>query len=402
MFANGKHLLLALHSGRLYLLCDDDLRKAVVVSGVFADDPEFIEVVEVTSSLTLSVASEGLAPHLVPDHRVYQELRALKITGLRRAVSLHSSVQPLPLAGNLTNPEWLSVCLGGRCDSKCVFCFTEAIRNDRGLEFEEVVKSLECGRQKKVSVVVFSGGEPTLCKDLIRFINLANQLGYAQIEIQTNGHRLARKEYLRSLIDAGLTSALVSLHAPSAVTHNRLTRMNCSFERAIQGLMNLSDSIIDFTINFVVCRDNGPLAVKMVEFVAEKFQRAALRFSFLIVEGGAFDYLRNDLPTLPEFVNWIGPALALADELSVVTEVENIPPCISHLLGTPETYSRSRRRSLMDASPFNVAHRDRGEFDVKLAACASCNRSDNCSGLQMAYLANTPDGADHVFPIHDG
>lgn len=395
----AKHLMLSLDGRRLYLLDDKDLQNSVVLSGAFCPNAESAEVVELTSSLVLSIPSEKLAPHLVPDDRVYQELQSFQISGLRPTISLRDRPDSVPLAGNVHDPSWLSISISGRCNFNCIFCYTDFIRNDPGLQFLEVMKSLECGRKAEIDVVVFSGGEPTLSKDLIKFIKLARQLGYSWITIQTNGYRLARKDYLRGLVDGGLSGALVSLHAPNANVHNALAGTAHGFGRVIQALRNLADARVATTINCVVCRANGPLAVQMVDLVARLNLEATLRFSFLIVEGAAYHHRREILPTLPEFVDWIKPALSRARELGLATEVENVPPCISHALGTTEAYNLSRRRSLMQTSPFYTAKRDRGEFDVKLEACQKCTKSMNCSGLQMAYLANVLNGARHVSPI---
>jgi MoaA/NifB/PqqE/SkfB family radical SAM enzyme len=397
--ASSKHLVLGLENRRLYLFGDEDFQNTVVISGAFCLEQGCIEVLELMTSLVFLISVDDLAGRLVPDHRVYEELQSLQITGLRPTVSIGAGAEPLPVAGNLNDPLWLSVCLSGRCDSKCVFCYTENIRNDRPLEFRVVAEALECGRRAKAEIVVFSGGEPTLCKDLDKFVRLARQIGYREIGIQTNGHRLARKDYLDSLIDAGLSNSMVSLHGPTASAHDRIARTPKSFERAVEAISNLAESGIHATVNFVTCRENGPFAAQVVDAVAERNGRAILRFSFLIVEGAAYDKLKDDLTTLPEFVAWVTPALSRAREIGLSVEVENVPPCISSELGVSDGYALSRRRSLMQVSSFYTADRDRGELDVKLEACEGCVKSTNCSGLQMAYLANIRNGADHIRPV---
>jgi MoaA/NifB/PqqE/SkfB family radical SAM enzyme len=400
-FPKMKYLMLSLDSGRLYLLDRKDLQRSTVLCGAYLRNSEYAEVIDLKSALVLAIPREMLGPHLVPDSLVCQELRSAGISGLHPTICLQDDARSAPLAGNLNDPSWLSVSLSGRCNFKCVFCYTEFIRNDPELHFLEVVKSLERGREAGIEVVVFSGGEPTLSNDLGKYIRLAQQLGYAQIGIQTNGYRLARKNYLRSLVDAGLSGVLVSLHAPDPIVHDHLAGTPQSFRKATEALKNLADESVATTINCVVCRANGSLAVRMVGFVAQLIPNAALRFSFLIVEGAAYDNRRKILPTLPEFIDWIRPALLRAQEIGLPTEVENVPPCVSHVLGKPVAYSLSQRRSLMQASPFYRAERPRGELDVKLEACHECSMSMNCAGLQMAYLANVIDGARHVYPIKD-
>jgi MoaA/NifB/PqqE/SkfB family radical SAM enzyme len=394
-----KYLFLGLNSRRLYLLSDSDLQSRVIRSGTLTHyDPQYVEVIELTSLLVISVPATTLTNRLVPDDRIHYELVSRRITGLKPIISLQAGDKSIPLAGNLNDPSWLSICLSGECGSKCVFCFTEFIRHDPGLNFDEVVESLDTGRAARVDSVVFSGGEPTLCKDLPLFLTLARERGYRQIGIQTNGHRLAREEYLTTLVEAGLSNVLVSLHGASAEIHDTITRTPHSYKRAVQAINNVQCTNVVCTVNFVVCKLNGPLATEMVEFASRQHWEVAVRFSFLIIEGAAHDSLRENIPTLPEFVEWIGAAHGRAKELGVAIEVDNVPPCISTELRTAESYSRSQRRSLMQVSPFYAADRYRGEFDVKLAACDKCASAANCFGLQMAYLAAVPTGAKHVYP----
>lgn len=146
------------------------------------------------------------------------------------------------------------------------------------------------------------------------------------------------------------------------------------------------------------CRTNGPPA-EQIDFVAQQNPGAILRFFFLIFGGAA--YRREIRSTFSEFIDWIRPARFRAREIGLPTEVENVPPCLTHVLGKPAIYSLSQPRSLMQASPCYKVERRRGEFDVRLEACQQCSISMKCAGLQMAYLANVVDGPRHIYPIKD-
>jgi organic radical activating enzyme len=344
-----EYLVLSLNSRRLYILRDDQFRHCVVRAGAASHrDSQYVEVIELTSRLVVSVQKQILENNLVPDSRVHQALSSRCISGLRPTISLQSGPISLPMSGNLNNPSWLSICLSGACDSNCIFCFTEPIRSERGLAFVEVVEALDIGREVKIDKVVFSGGEPTLDKRLPIFIKLARERGYSEIGVQTNGHRLSRQEYLTALSNSGLSNALASLHSASTEIHDKIARIPRSYKRAVQAIENIHRANVGCTVNFVVCTLNGPLATEIIELVARQKWNVTVRFSFLIIEGAAHDYLQRDIPTLPIFMKWIAGALIRADELGVSTEVHNVPPCISNKLGTVEFYNRAQRHSLMD------------------------------------------------------
>jgi uncharacterized radical SAM superfamily Fe-S cluster-containing enzyme len=103
-----------------------------------------------------------------------------------------------------------NVDLTNRCNLKCPICFANA--NAAGYVFEpsyeEVVKMLTLLRAEKpvpTHAVQFSGGEPTLHPRFIDIIKKAKELGFSQVQVATNGIKLARNpDYAQSLVDAGM------------------------------------------------------------------------------------------------------------------------------------------------------------------------------------------------------
>jgi uncharacterized radical SAM superfamily Fe-S cluster-containing enzyme len=103
-----------------------------------------------------------------------------------------------------------NVDLTNRCNLKCPICFANA--NAAGYvyepSFEEVVKMLELLRAEQpvpVLTVQFSGGEPTIYPRFLDVVKKAKELGFAQIQMATNGITLARKpEFAQDLVDSGM------------------------------------------------------------------------------------------------------------------------------------------------------------------------------------------------------
>ena len=73
-------------------------------------------------------------------------------------------------------------------------------------EFEEIQKMMEVLRNERpvpCYAIQFSGGEPTIREDLPGIIELAGELGFLQIQVASNGVRLAESpEYCKRLKDA--------------------------------------------------------------------------------------------------------------------------------------------------------------------------------------------------------
>lgn len=103
-----------------------------------------------------------------------------------------------------------------RCNLACPVCFANARVKGFICEpgFEEIRKMIELLRKEKpapCSAIQFTGGEPTVRDDLPELIELAEELGFAQIQIASNGVRLAKStEYCKRLKDARLRTVYLS------------------------------------------------------------------------------------------------------------------------------------------------------------------------------------------------
>jgi 7,8-dihydro-6-hydroxymethylpterin dimethyltransferase len=115
--------------------------------------------------------------------------------------------------------------LTNRCNLNCDFCFANARACGFVYEpgFNEVVAMLELLRSEKpvpVPAVQFSGGEPTMREDLADIIRTAKGLGFPQVQIATNGIRLATDPgYAQNLKDAGLSTVYLHFDGVSQETN---------------------------------------------------------------------------------------------------------------------------------------------------------------------------------------
>ncbi|MEM2636988.1 MAG: radical SAM protein [Candidatus Korarchaeota archaeon] len=99
-----------------------------------------------------------------------------------------------------------------RCNLNCPICFANANAMGYVVEptFEQIVEIMKHFREMDPPAVAiqFSGGEPTVREDLPELIRKAKELGFTQIQIATNGVRMAQSaDYVRTLVEAGLNTA---------------------------------------------------------------------------------------------------------------------------------------------------------------------------------------------------
>jgi uncharacterized radical SAM superfamily Fe-S cluster-containing enzyme len=119
--------------------------------------------------------------------------------------------------------------LTNRCNLNCDYCFANA--RACGFvyepEFDEIVAMMQMLRDQKpvpVPAVQFSGGEPTMRDDLVQIIKKAKELGFPQVQLATNGVRIAKEPGLvQQLKGAGLSTIYLHFDGISKETNPYLT-----------------------------------------------------------------------------------------------------------------------------------------------------------------------------------
>jgi cyclic pyranopterin phosphate synthase len=134
----------------------------------------------------------------------------------------------------------LIVLTGFSCNNKCIMCSIEkqqcAFPNR---SFSDIEADIKIGSISGYKEIEFTGGEPTIRKDIIDIIACANKFGYEKISLSTNGRIFSYSEKCDKFIEAGLNKVTISLLGPDAETHNAITRTPNSFSESVEGIKNL-------------------------------------------------------------------------------------------------------------------------------------------------------------------
>jgi len=155
------------------------------------------------------------------------------------------------------------------CINECEFCAV-ANRVRRPIPWPRLEDMLRQHREAGIEHLDIDGGEPTLHPRLLDALRLARELGYREINVTTNGRRLADPEAARALLDTGVTSVLVSLHGDVPEIHDGITGRPGSWQETLEGLRNLvrfRGPSLDLGVNVTVCRANVDRLVLLVGLV---------------------------------------------------------------------------------------------------------------------------------------
>jgi uncharacterized radical SAM superfamily Fe-S cluster-containing enzyme len=99
-----------------------------------------------------------------------------------------------------------------RCNLKCPVCFANAsaagyVYEPTSEQITGMLENLRANKPVPATALQFSGGEPTIRKELVDFVRKAKELGFSHVEINTNGVRISKDvEYARQLKEAGVST----------------------------------------------------------------------------------------------------------------------------------------------------------------------------------------------------
>ncbi|HAR50168.1 Fe-S oxidoreductase [Smithella sp. SCADC] len=156
-----------------------------------------------------------------------------------------------------------------RCNLKCIHCYSNSADIDYPDELttDEGKKLIDDLAAFGSPVILFSGGEPLLRKDLLELAQYARDKGMRAV-ISTNG-TLITKDIAAKLQKAGLSYVGVSLDGLEK-THDRFRGKKGAFAAAIEGIRNCRDAGIKVGIRFTVNKHNVADVPDMFELLRKK------------------------------------------------------------------------------------------------------------------------------------
>lgn len=276
------------------------------------------------------------------------------------------------------------------CNQDCPFCSANETSNNVWTDSGTMLRAIARAARRGVERISFSGGEPTLARDLGDYIAAAHRLGVSKIEIVTNAVLLDRPARAQALREAGLTHAFVSLHAHDDRLSRRMTQKMDDHGKTVKGIRNLLDAGVETVVNHVITAWNYPYLTRFVEFVRAAFGgEVMISFAFVTPQYKALEDL-SLVPRLSEVMPYLRRALhrALAIEQAVVVgSRQGIPPCfLGEFAGWSDVLKLAPEAASEDAPQKQRA-----------PACDACKFTRQCTGLWRPYVARH--GLSELTPV---
>lgn len=184
-------------------------------------------------------------------------------------------------------PFLVALNLTRKCNLGCAHCYLDAgTRSDGGpkeLGTEEVRGILDgIADMSEETMVVFTGGEPTLRRDLTELISYATSLGLMPV-LGTNGTLLDDKR-LKGLKAAGLQGAGISIDSLDPAFHDDFRGVKGSWDKAMAGIDACKRNGMRFQIHFSVTEENAHELEDVIAF-AKSAKAFVLNVFFLVCTG---------------------------------------------------------------------------------------------------------------------
>lgn len=214
---------------------------------------------------------------------------------------------------------------GFSCNNNCRFC-VQGEKKRFGDKSTEKLKNIFKRAKRDCQIVVFTGGEPTIRRDIIELVAFAKKLGFSIIQIQSNGRLFAYKNFCQKIIKAGANEFAISIHGHIAQLHNYLTSFPGSFNQTYLGIKNLKNLGQRVITNTVIVKSNyrhlPDIAKLLICLRVDQYQ-----FAFVHALGNAWQNFDSIIPSKSLVKPYVHKGLELGIKAGIKVMTEGIPFC---------------------------------------------------------------------------
>ena len=247
--------------------------------------------------------------------------------------------------------------VGYGCNDHCTFCHTLDVRHVDA-PADEIDRKIDRARALGHTMVVLSGGEPTIRPELVRWARrvAARDMDFGLV---TNGRVLSYPAVVAELLALRLRYVYLSLHGGSRTIHNRLVRAD-AFAETYGALAQLTGRGLDLKVNCVVTLQNVDHLRGVVDAV-RPFPDVTLKFSMVEPKAGAAG---------PRFAHGGFPLCLVPGHEHRFADLKTDRFATMVEVGEPDYFPVDDDNKLQPAEP-----------------CAGCALAGPCPGLYRGYHA---------------
>ncbi len=183
------------------------------------------------------------------------------------------------------------------CNLNCVHCRASSERGpypgelDRSKSFEILDQIAQTGKP----IVILTGGEPLLRKDIFELAHHGTQLGLRMV-MATNG-TLITPENAERMRSSGIQRVSISLDGASEQEHDQFRKVPGAFKGSLEGIEMLKEAGLEYQINTTVTKHNIHQVQEILDLAVE-LGAVAHHIFLLVPTGRAKDMIHQEIDAL--------------------------------------------------------------------------------------------------------
>ncbi len=278
----------------------------------------------------------------------------------------------------------IEISVGHNCNAACIFCYSALTNDKMNMSTEKIKSILRDYIYKGYKNITFTGGEPTIRKDIFSLIKYAKEIGYDFIELKTNLFMLSYLPFVKKLENCGLNSISFSVFGFGDETYFKITGVSKSYSYLTKALENLKDSRLSLTANILISVHSYKNILKITNFLLNHNINS---FYFWYISTNELKENHGDLlPSFSLFKEELFSSIEILKSKNIKDiKVLHIPPC---MLGEYAKYYFNERKediTIIDLkSAFNIKNESFSDL-IKLDKCNLCDKNNICAGLRKDY-----------------
>jgi len=287
--------------------------------------------------------------------------------------------------------------VGYACNNNCIHCVIAGLRPYGDRSTEDYKREMRESRAR-ADLLVITGGEPTIRKDIFDLVSYAAFLGFHRITLQTNGRMFYYDDFASRMGSIARISYVVAVHAPTAQLHDRITQVKGSFDQTVQGIRNLRRLGQDVSGKVVISKLNSGLLPDIARLLVSLEVEDAC-FAFPHPMGNAMVFFDDVVPNITETSKSLHKAIDVCESNGIHASSEGFPFCL--MRGYEDRISELTvpEREMDDIRDFypDFNERELREGRAKGPSCASCRHNSSCKGPWKEYPQKF--GWDEFVPV---
>jgi radical SAM protein with 4Fe4S-binding SPASM domain len=165
-------------------------------------------------------------------------------------------------------PYRMDLAITYRCNNDCHHCYNARSRHYPELGVREWKQIIDRVWDLGIPHIVFTGGEPTLYRELPALVAYAEERGLIT-GLNTNGRKLADPAYLDTLVKAGLDHVQITIESHDAEIHDNMVAAQGAWTQTVAGIQGVLSTPLYMMTNTTLLTHNRPTIKQTLLFLSE-------------------------------------------------------------------------------------------------------------------------------------